>query len=74
MKHAQENEFISYQLYRDTNMLSEYVSGNAYTLTPTTVSDPLLNFSVYAFADLDNNNQPRSAGLYKDMVAITITW
>jgi len=29
---------------------------------------------VYAFTDLDNNNQPRSAGLYKDMVAITITW
>ncbi|MCU4313906.1 Csu type fimbrial protein [Acinetobacter bereziniae] len=74
MKHAQENEFISYQLYRDINLLGEYASGNAYTLTPTTVSDPLLNFSVYAVVDLDNNNQPRSAGLYKDMVAITITW
>lgn len=74
MKHSQRNEFLSYQLYQDTNLLNEYVSGNAYPLTPTTASNSLLNFSVYGFVDLDNNNQPRSAGLYKDSVAITITW
>ena len=74
MKHAQQNEFVSYQLYQDSNLQREYASGNTYTLTPTTVSNSLLNFSVYGLVDLNNNNQPRSAGLYKDTVAITITW
>ena len=53
---------------------SEYASGSSYSLTPTTAVNTLLDFSVYAVADLNNNNQPRSAGLYKDTVAITITW
>jgi spore coat protein U-like protein len=74
MKHSQKNEFVPYQLYQDSNLQNEYVSGNAYSLTPTTALNPLLNFSVFGLANLDNNNQPRSVGLYKDSVAITITW
>ena len=74
MKNVQQNEFVSYQLYQDSSLKSEYASGNSYSLTPTTALNPLLNFSIYAVADLNNNNQPRSAGLYKDTVAITITW
>ncbi|MFW1737028.1 MULTISPECIES: spore coat U domain-containing protein [unclassified Acinetobacter] len=74
MKHAQQNEFVSYQLYQNSNLQNEYTSGNSYSLTSTTTSNTLLGFSVYGVADLNNNNQPRSAGLYKDTVAITITW
>lgn len=74
MKHAQQNEFVSYQLYQDSNFQREYASGSTYSLTSTTALNTLLDFAVYAVADLNNNNQPRSAGLYKDTVAITITW
>ena len=74
MKHAQQNEFVSYQLYQDSNSQREYTSGDTYPLMATTALDTVLGFAVYAVADLNNNNQPRSAGLYKDTVAITITW
>ncbi|MFW1853279.1 spore coat U domain-containing protein [Acinetobacter guillouiae] len=74
MKHAQQNEFVSYQLYQDSNSQREYTSEDTYPLTATTALDTILGFAVYAVADLNNNNQPRSAGLYKDTVAITITW
>lgn len=74
MKHEQQNEFVSYQLYQDSNSQREYTSGDSYPLTPTTALDTVLGFAVYGVADLNNNNQPRSAGLYKDTVAITITW
>ncbi|MFW1645468.1 spore coat U domain-containing protein [Acinetobacter guillouiae] len=74
MKHEQQNEFVSYQLYQDSNSQREYTSGDTYPLTATTALDTILGFAVYAVADLNNNNQPRSAGLYKDTVAITITW
>ena len=63
-----------YQLYQNSNLQNEYTSGNSYSLTSTTTSNTLLGFSVYGVADLNNNNEPRSAGLYKDTVAITITW
>lgn len=74
MKHAQQNEFVPYQLYQDSNLQGEYASGSTYSLTPTTTLNNVLGFSVYAVADLNNNNQSRSAGFYKDTVAITITW
>ena len=74
MKHAQQNEFVPYQLYQDSSLQGEYASGSSYSLTPTTTLNTVLGFAVYAVADLNNNNQPRSAGLYKDTVAITITW
>ena len=74
MKHEQQNEFVPYQLYQDSNSQREYTSGDTYPLTATTALDTILGFAVYAVADLNNNNQPRSAGLYKDTVAITITW
>ncbi|EPG40839.1 Csu type fimbrial protein [Acinetobacter colistiniresistens] len=74
MKHNSLNEFVSYRLYQKNDLKDEYISGNTYSMTPATDSNPILNFSVYGVADLNNNNQPRSAGLYKDTVAITITW
>ena len=74
MKHAQQNEFVPYQLYQDSSLQGEYASGSTYSLTPTTTLNTVLGFAVYGVADLNNNNQPRSAGLYKDTVAITITW
>ena len=74
MKHAQQNEFVPYQLYQDSSLQGEYASGSSYSLTPTTTLNTVLGFAVYAVADLNNNNQPRSAGIYKDTVAITITW
>ena len=74
MKHEQQNEFVSYQLYQDSNSQREYTNGDTYPLTATTALDTVLGFAVYGVADLNNNNQPRSAGLYKDTVAITITW
>ena len=76
MKHAQQNEFVSYQLYQDSNSASVNipVEDTYLTDTATTALDTILGFAVYAVADLNNNNQPRSAGLYKDTVAITITW
>ncbi|MFW1744656.1 spore coat U domain-containing protein [Acinetobacter guillouiae] len=74
MKHEQQNEFVSYQLYQDSTSQREYTSGDTYPLTATTALDTVLGFAVYGVADLNNNNQPRSAGLYKDTVAITITW
>ncbi|WP_315078721.1 spore coat U domain-containing protein [Acinetobacter guillouiae] len=74
MKHAQQNEFVPYQLYQDSSLQGEYASGSSYSLIPTTTLNTVLGFAVYGVADLNNNNQPRSAGLYKDTVAITITW
>ncbi|MFW1815844.1 spore coat U domain-containing protein [Acinetobacter guillouiae] len=74
MKHEQQNEFVSYQLYQDSNSQREYTNGDTYPLTATTALDTVLGFAVYGVADLNNNNQPRSAGLYKDTVANTITW
>ncbi|WP_312971016.1 Csu type fimbrial protein [Acinetobacter gerneri] len=74
MKHAQQNEFVPYQLYQDSSLQGEYASGSTYSLTPTTTLNTVLGFAVYGVANLNNNNQPRSAGLYKDTVAITITW
>lgn len=74
LKHELRNDFIAYRLYQTTNLQNEYVRGNTYPLTSTTSLNSVLNFSVYGVADLNNNNQPRSAGRYKDTVAITITW
>ncbi|MCT9977801.1 spore coat U domain-containing protein [Acinetobacter sp. I-MWF] len=33
MKHAQQNEFVPYQLYQDSSLQGEYASGSTYSLT-----------------------------------------
>ncbi|MEK7739730.1 MAG: spore coat U domain-containing protein, partial [Pseudomonadota bacterium] len=42
MKHAQQNEFVPYLLYQDSNLQSEYASGSSYSLTPTTTLNTVL--------------------------------
>ena len=74
LKHASSNQYVPYQLFSTSNLSSQYVSGNSYALSPATTSNKVMNFAVYAVADLNNNNQSRAAGLYKDTVAITISW
>jgi spore coat protein U-like protein len=74
MKLVGQNEFVPYRLYQKSDLSAEYISGNSYSLTPATASNNLINFAVYGVANLNNNNQPRAAGLYKDTVAITISW
>lgn len=74
MKLVGQNEFVPYRLYQKNDLSAEYVSGNSYSLTPATASNNLMNFGVYGVANLNNNNQPRAAGLYKDTVAVTISW
>lgn len=74
MKHSSISEYIDYKLYTSSTLNSEYLAGNSYSLTPTTAANPILDFSIYGVANLGNNNQSRSAGIYKDTVLILITW
>jgi spore coat protein U-like protein len=74
MKHISSSEYINYKLYTSNSLDTEYLAGNSYSIQPTTAANPILDFSIYGVADLDNNNQPRSAGIYKDTVSILITW
>lgn len=73
MKHESQSNYVSYRLYQQSDLKNEYVIGSRYSLLPSTTTNPVLNFSIYGVADL-NTAQPKSAGLYKDRVAITISW
>ncbi len=53
---------------------TEYVVGNKYLLPATTPTNRLANFEIYGVVDLENNNEPHTAGIYKDTVSIMITW
>ena len=48
--------------------------GNKYLLPATTPTNRLANFEIYGVVDLENNNEPHVAGIYKDTVSIMITW
>ncbi|TCM63800.1 spore coat protein U-like protein [Acinetobacter calcoaceticus] len=74
MKHLQANQFVNYRLYQDAAQVNEYPVGKQVALTPTTTQDNILKFSIYGVADLSNNNQSRATGIYKDSIAITISW
>ncbi|WP_332604305.1 Csu type fimbrial protein [Acinetobacter sp. ESBL14] len=74
MKNSSSSEYINYKLYTSSSLNTEYMAGNIYPLSPTTAANSILDFSVYGVADLDNNNQFRSAGIYKDTVSILISW
>ncbi|MDN8171650.1 Csu fimbrial biogenesis protein CsuB, partial [Acinetobacter baumannii] len=50
------------------------IVGNKYLLPATTPTNRLANFEIYGVVDLENNNQPHVAGIYKDTVSIMITW
>ncbi|WP_445403466.1 Csu type fimbrial protein [Acinetobacter vivianii] len=73
MKHSSKNEFIAYRLFSKADQKIEYIAGKQYELTPTTATDPVLNFSIFGTVEL-SNNQLHSPGLYQDTVAITISW
>lgn len=73
MKHVQQADYVSYRLYQNSDLKNEYVSGQYYALPPSTNSSQAINFSIYGVADL-KTDQPKSAGIYKDRVAITISW
>jgi spore coat protein U-like protein len=72
MKHLSSNEYIPYKLYQDQTLSTEYPNGK--TIALTSPPEQLLNFSIYALADLNNSGQARSAGIFSDRVAITISW
>ncbi|MBU0383482.1 Csu fimbrial biogenesis protein CsuB, partial [Acinetobacter baumannii] len=56
------------------NLSNEYIVGNKYLLPATTPTNRLANFEIYGVVDLENNNEPHAAGIYKDTVSIMITW
>ncbi|MDW5358023.1 SCPU domain-containing protein, partial [Acinetobacter baumannii] len=53
---------------------NEYIVGNKYLLPTTTPTNRMANFEIYGVVDLENNNEPHTAGIYKDTVSIMITW
>ncbi len=74
MKSLSSFDYINYKLYNSFKLDSEYEIGKVYSLQPTTVDNPVLNFSIYGVADLSNNNLPRETGIYRDTVSILIAW
>ncbi|MFU0487269.1 spore coat protein U domain-containing protein, partial [Acinetobacter baumannii] len=62
------------QLYNSSSLSNEYIVGNKYLLPATTPTNRLANFEIYGVVDLENNNEPHVAGIYKDTVSIMITW
>ncbi len=74
MKHQSQDEYIPYLFYQDSSAQVEYKAGEAVSLAATTAQERTLQFLILAVADLNNDNQARSAGVYKDSVTITIAW
>ncbi|ENX36221.1 hypothetical protein F889_00380 [Acinetobacter colistiniresistens] len=74
MKNMSSSDYIVYKLYSSNSLNTEYLAGQKYSLNPTTSVNSILDFSIHGVADLNNNNQPRSAGVYKDTVSILIAW
>lgn len=74
MKHQTKDEYIPYLFFQDSGEQFEYKAGEAVNLSATNEQQAILRFSFFALVDLNNGNQARSAGIYKDSVAITIAW
>lgn len=74
MKHQFKDEYIPYLLFQNSTKTQQYRSGEVVGLASTTAQNNVLQFSIFAVANLNNNNQPRSTGIYKDSIAITISW
>jgi spore coat protein U-like protein len=74
MKNSSSSDYVVYKLYTSNSLNNEYLAGKSYPLNPTSSINSVLDFSIHGVADLNNNNQPRSAGIYKDTVSILITW
>ncbi|EPB6462820.1 spore coat U domain-containing protein [Acinetobacter baumannii] len=73
VRHKPPN-YLSYKLYNSSSLSNEYIVGNKYLLPATTPTNRLANFEIYGVVDLENNNEPHAAGIYKDTVSIMITW
>jgi len=74
MKNSTSSDYISYKLYNSSGLTTEYLVGNTYSLPTTNVANNLVNFGIYGVVDLENNNESRASGIYKDIVSIMITW
>ena len=74
MKHQFKDEYIPYLRFQNSTKTQQYKSGEVVGLASTTAQNNVLQFSIFAVANLNNNNQPRSTGIYKDSIAITISW
>jgi len=74
MKHQSQDQYIPYQLYRDNAKTLEYTPGKLIELSKVTAQNNIVQFSIFAVADLKNNNQQRATGIYDDSIAITISW
>lgn len=74
MKNCSSPNYLSYKLYNSSSLSNEYIVGNKYLLPATTPTNRLANFEIYGVVDLENNNEPHAAGIYKDTVSIMITW
>ncbi|HCW3749053.1 spore coat U domain-containing protein [Acinetobacter baumannii] len=74
MKNSTSSDYIAYKLYNSSGLTTEYSAGNTYSLPTTSVANHLVNFGVYGVVDLENNNEARATGIYKDTVSIMITW
>ncbi|HCV3171368.1 TPA: Csu fimbrial biogenesis protein CsuB, partial [Acinetobacter baumannii] len=73
-KNGSSTNYLSYKLYNSSSLSNEYIVGNKYLLPATTPTNRLANFEIYGVVDLENNNEPHAAGIYKDTVSIMITW
>jgi spore coat protein U-like protein len=74
MKNSSSSDYVDYKLYNSSSLTTEYIAGNKFSLPVTTATNNLANFEIYGVVDLENNNESRSAGIYKDTVSIMITW
>ena len=74
MKNMSSSDYIPYKLYTSDRLNIEYIAGHKYELNSTTSLSSILNFSIHGIANLNNNNQPKLTGIYKDTVSLLITW
>jgi len=74
IENGSSTNYLSYKLYNSSSLSNEYIVGNKYLLPATTPTNRLANFEIYGVVDLENNNEPHAAGIYKDTVSIMITW
>lgn len=63
------SSLLAYRLYKDAALQQEILLSNAIAITPA--SDGRLRLSLYASTQLDGR-QP--AGLYQDVLTVTLTW
>lgn len=74
LKHSSQDHYIHYELFQDAAKTKPYPGGQPVDVKPTTAQNNVLEFSIFAVADLNNNSAPRPSGIYKESFAITVIW